>query len=328
MKLGGILALAGMVPLLAGLAACGGQRPADKVVLALYKSPRTATLLIAEDKGYFKDEGLDVAIDTYDTGQQALEALLAGKADIATVADTPVAQAALDGKQLWIIASYSRVERAVSIVGRRDRGIATFSDLKGKAVGTTPGTIADYFLQSYLINAGVDPKSVEAVNLTPSQYVDSVVSGNVDAVAAAAPQRGMLIEKLGANAVVLDNQSVLPTSMVAAATPALVEADPDVIQRFLRAIIRADQFIQDNPEEAESISADSIGADAVYYQSDWPDYSFEVVLDESLVMSLEEQARWTFASADTTKAMPNILDFIYADGLKAARPEAVTIVGE
>ncbi len=322
------LAFAVLVPLFVGATACSSSHPAQKVTLALYKSPRTATLLIAEDKGYFKDEGLDVTVDTYDTGQQALAAMLAGKADLATMADTPVAQAALDGEQFWIIASYCRVERAVSVVGRRDRGIATFSDLKGKTVGTTPGTIADYFLQSYLVNAGIDPRSVEAVNLTPSQYVDSVVNGDVDAVAVAAPQRGMAIEKLGANAVVLDNRSVPPTSMVAAATPALVESEPDVIQRFLRAIVRADQFIQDNPEEAESISADSIGADAVYYESDWPDYSFEVVLDQSLVMSLEEQARWTFASADTTKTMPNFLDFIYADGLKAVQPDAVTIAGE
>jgi NitT/TauT family transport system substrate-binding protein len=61
----------------------------------------------------------------------------------------------------------------------------------------------------------------------------------------------------------------------------------------------------------------------------WALYDFNIVLDQSLILNLEDQARWMMKQevGDTTTA-PNFLDFMYTDGLKKVQPNAVRIAGK
>lgn len=80
--------------LLAALAsACGGEKPPaprERLTVAAAMVPHTSLLHVANANGYFAGAGLDVTVQRHAFGKLALEALLAGKADLATAADTPV----------------------------------------------------------------------------------------------------------------------------------------------------------------------------------------------------------------------------------------------
>ena len=72
--------------------------------------------------------------------------------------------------------------------------------MKGKKIGTTFGTIAQFFLGRFLNLNGVKLEDVNLIDLkTPEEWVDAVVNGDVDAVATAQPYADSAMEGLGAN---------------------------------------------------------------------------------------------------------------------------------
>ena len=59
----------------------------------------------------------------------------------------------------------------------------------------------------------------------------------------------------------------------------------------------------------------------------WPRQQFSLSLDQSLLAAMEDEARWMIKSGLTAeKRVPNFLDYIYEGGLKAIKPEAVSII--
>jgi NitT/TauT family transport system substrate-binding protein len=59
----------------------------------------------------------------------------------------------------------------------------------------------------------------------------------------------------------------------------------------------------------------------------WPEHELSLRLEQSLILAMEDQARWMIANNLTTPAtMPNFLNNIYAWGLEAVAPEAVDII--
>ena len=58
-----------------------------------------------------------------------------------------------------------------------------------------------------------------------------------------------------------------------------------------------------------------------------PEHQFSLSLDQSLITAMEDEARWMIKNYLTTeKKVPDFLNYIYADGLKAVKPEAVNII--
>ncbi|MEW6379286.1 MAG: hypothetical protein AB1611_06730 [bacterium] len=77
-----------------------------------------------------------------------------------------------------------------------------------------------------------------------------------------------------------------------------------------------------------AISLKHIGMESALFAREWKNYTFPAALDQSLILSLEEQARWIIRrDATSTRRPPDFMDFIYTGGLKAIQPEAVRIAG-
>jgi len=65
-------------------------RPKEKVTIGSCRQFLSSPIIIAQEKDYFSEEGLDVAFKYYPSGKKAMEAMFAGEVDIATVAETPL----------------------------------------------------------------------------------------------------------------------------------------------------------------------------------------------------------------------------------------------
>ena len=75
--------------------------------------------------------------------------------------------------------------------------------------------------------------------------------------------------------------------------------------------------------------AEKLEWDDAYVAAIWPHHQFYLTLDQSLITAMEDEARWMIANKLTTeKQVPNFLDYIYTDGLKAIKPGAVRIAGK
>ncbi len=316
-----------------GLCACESQTNkdggCDRVSIAVAAWPGSIPLYVANEKGFFKDEGLEVFFQLYSSGQAALPAMLAGKSDLATAADTPIAVATVGKQPISIVATIAEIKHGIVLVARKDRGIATADDLKGKTVGVTLGSSAEFFLHVFLAISYIDPADVHIVDIKPDEMVEALLSGKIDAVCAWPPYKDRLMEKLGANAFILDEPGAYTVSWNIVGRPVWLEAHPGCATKLLRALIRASEYIVENPREARSIAARYIGPESPLFIGDWDDYSFVVKLDQSLILNLEDQARWIIRnSGDRNLRQPDFLDHIYFQGLKKVQPEAVTILGE
>src|SRR4051812_10612314 len=135
---------------------------------------------IAAVCGEFARQGLDVEVVEFPSGKQALEAMLAGRTDATTVAETPLIACALDRRPVVVWATIAESRRSVALVARGDRGIAGPATLAGKRIGVPRGTTADVYLRAFLELYGVDPASVVLVDLAPQDIGERIAVGDID----------------------------------------------------------------------------------------------------------------------------------------------------
>jgi len=107
--------------------------PLNKLTLAAYAGDTGALVYIAQEQGYFVDNGIDVIIKDYEAGKLAADALLAGEADICTSADFVLVSNSFEHDNLRILGTVALAEM-VELVTRKDSGINQPSDLKGKGL--------------------------------------------------------------------------------------------------------------------------------------------------------------------------------------------------
>ena len=70
-----------------------------------------------------------------------------------------------------------------------------------------------------------------------------------------------------------------------------------------------------------------LGYDDAYIAKVWEDNQFVFSLDQSLITAMEDEARWMIKNKLTgKKQVPDFMNYIYLDGLKAIKPEAVSII--
>lgn len=317
------------VAVLAALAAatsCAGPAPQpEHVEIGATTFPASAPVYIAEEKGFFEDEGLAANVHTYDAGAIALADALAGTIDFATVAETPIARAALDNRSFKVIATVAEVDRANYIIAREDRGIARATDLVGKRLGYVPGTTGDFFQHIYLVASRIDPSGVIHVELTPDTLVHALVQGDVDAVSTWPPFTSELETLLGDNAVKLDEPGLYVMSWNVV-VPGSREGGSPVVEKFIRALVAAHEYMDTHPEEAQQITSRRTGIDIATLQELWPNLTWMTGLDQTLLMTLEDEARWMISESGAAREVPDFLQFIDATALRQIRPWDVDIV--
>ena len=167
-------ALAGAAWVLAWTAAWAGalalfptRAHAAPLTLAVSSGPVSLPIYVAQARGLFKDEGLDLAVRTCASGRECYEWLAEGQVDIATAAELQVATAAASRHDLAIVATISASSYQIKLVARRSAQIIEAPQIRGKRIGTVPGSSAQYFLDNWLVFNDIQPDAVHVVGLAP-----------------------------------------------------------------------------------------------------------------------------------------------------------------
>ena len=112
--------------------------PVEKVTVAVPSLPHSGLFFVAKEKGYFREEGLEVVVAPSMYGKLALDDLVAGRADFALCGETPIMFAVLRGENIFVVAEVMNSFKDEAIVARKDRGDVSPSDLKGRTIGFSP----------------------------------------------------------------------------------------------------------------------------------------------------------------------------------------------
>ena len=290
--------------------------------------PTAASTLIyiAEDQHFFEANRLTVHIKDYNTGIATTEGVLKGDLDIAWVAEFPFVHRTFAKEAISIIAVVGRFDEQV-LFGRKDKGVHALADLKGKKIGLPRNTIAEFYLGRFLELNGMNVRDVTIVNVPPPRSMEAIASGAIDGVVAWEPYSSQLRARMADGATAFPIQSGQPGYGTIACRNDWLSAHPEIVNRFLRSLAQAEEYIVRNPAAAKAIVRKRLNFDDAFTDTIWSENQFSLSLDQSLITAMEDEARWMINNNITVeKQVPDFLKYIYENGLKSIKPEAVSII--
>jgi NitT/TauT family transport system substrate-binding protein len=296
----------------------------DKITLGTLSTELSSLIWVAKNKGYFAEQGLDVNIKLYESGLAAFNDMMAGNVEFATADEFVAVRHILEGSDFRIISSIDEAGD-VKLVSRKDHGITKVTDLKGKRIGLVQGTIAEVYLDLLLLLQEISPQDVRTVNLSPSEQLRSITKGEIDAVIIWEPAATKVENELGSNAMIWDGFGGQEYYWLLLAKDETIKRRPLAVQRLLRALISAENFILTQTSVAQSIVAQHSGSQGTQSLSKY--HTFSARLDRPLIVAMEAQARRIKSKSPGGQSdFPDFLDFIYFDALEAVKPEGVRII--
>jgi ABC-type nitrate/sulfonate/bicarbonate transport system substrate-binding protein len=284
---------------------------------------------VAQEQGYFVQNGLNVTSHKYATGSAALNGLVNNEEDIVVgTSEFPFTASILNGNRISTITSISKSE-FIYLIGRGDRGIHEVSDLKNKTIGVAFGTIAQFYLGRFLNLNGLNLQDVSLVNLKTSvEWVNAVVNGSVDAVATAQPSANLAEAALGNNRVIWSIQSNQPLYAEVITSNEWIINHPELVNRFLKSLSQAEDFTINHPADEKTIVKNELNLTDAYAATVWRQNQFHLSLDQSLLLAMQDEARWLINNnLSNSTSIPNFVNYVYVDGLKSVRPDSVNIIG-
>nr|MDA3834027.1 NrtA/SsuA/CpmA family ABC transporter substrate-binding protein [Spirochaetales bacterium] len=281
----------------------------------------------ATEQGYFAVEGLDITIKEYDSGKLATKAMFDDEVNIATVADMPIVFNSFKRQDFCIFTTFTASYNFVRIVGRKDKGLKSVTDLKGKKIGMNRGTSSHFYLGSFLTDNELSTTDVETVDKNTQDLPDVLQRGEVDAISVWQPYREQTIKALGDNAILFPSREICRVTFSLAGKKNFVKEHQEVQKKLIRAFAKAAIFIRENRRESQDIISKEFNLENEIINTLWDDYIFGTFLDQALLIGLDDIARWAINNQFTDKKeIPNFLDFICSDALDTVKPEMNSII--
>jgi len=298
----------------------------EKLTIATVDYAPFALMYIAQNQGYFKEEGLDVTYKTFPKGIDSLTAALKGDFDLGLANETPAVRKIYEGEKLRIISTLQTSTKNTAIIGRKDKGILTVNDLRGKKIGVALNSSYEFFLYSFLVSHGISFSDVVLVDGDLASMSTLLTDGTVDAVATG-------------NIYLYDAQRVFPPELlstfqsevytensVIAGREDIVKNKKEAIARFLRALVKAEKYYTTNNKEAlDAVVAELPGVSEDSIRGTWNQFTPTLRLDNVLLTLLTREGQWLEDSGIYKNEFPDFKKAIFTDYLKSIKPEAVTL---
>ncbi|MDP5219411.1 ABC transporter substrate-binding protein [Ruegeria sp. 2205SS24-7] len=228
---------------------------ADKMTVLLdwFVNPDHGPIIVAQEKGYFTDQDLEVEIIAPADPSAPPRLVAAGQGDLAVSYQPQLHLQIHEGLPLKRVGTLVATPLNCLLV-LKDGPIKTPADLKGKKIGFSVAGVEEAVLSTVLGNYGVKLDEVELVNVNFS-LSPSLMSGQVDAVIGAYRNfelNQMDIEGRPGTCFYIEEEGVPPyDELIYVANPANMDADK--VARFLDATEKATQFIVNHPQESWEI---------------------------------------------------------------------------
>ena len=222
---------------------------------------------VAQVRNYYAAEGLEAELIEFDSTNQLVEAVLAGRLDAAVGGVNALVPLTIEGKtpgslKIFTLGYYPGDFDALLVA--EDSAIESVQDLEGKTISSLPGSTALHWMNRMLEAEGLTDK-VTIVQTAPSQQLSTLQSGSADAVFVLEPLI-TLAEEESIGRVLVESpistyfqpDMLFETSVF---STEFVQTNPETAKRIVAAVNKATEFINANPETVRSYYSEFVPVD-------------------------------------------------------------------
>jgi NitT/TauT family transport system substrate-binding protein len=234
------------------------QPKQEKKSIVIAYTPWTGygALFIAKEKGLFTNKGVEVELQSIEGVGDRKQALVADKIQAMAASMDVTVSAAGEGVPMKTVWAFDASNGADGLIVKSGKGIEKVADLKGKEVAFHKGSASHFFLSTILAKAGLNDNDIKAVDMKASEAASAFMAGKVDAAVTWEPH---LSKALAAGDIVLSTTKDTPGLIadVLDFREDFAKDNPETVQAVVAALAEATDYMNQHPEEADKILADS-----------------------------------------------------------------------
>ncbi len=217
-------------------------------------------MFVGVDKGLFKKHGLDVKLKIVNTGTDMVSAMTKKEVQIGDMSVTTFLKARHDGSPFTVIgfimndANATNADDPLAIIARKEAGIRSVEDLKGKRIGLAKGQTSDEYFKMVVSRRGMkyEDFTIESI-MAPPALAEALGKGTVDAIVSWEPFNTMALDGAPGSHVVLRGGGHLSYIMVATVHDPMLRDNPKAVQSFVNGLAAASHYTRQNRAEAVEI---------------------------------------------------------------------------
>jgi|ERR1043166_4783278 ABC-type nitrate/sulfonate/bicarbonate transport system substrate-binding protein len=304
-----------------------------KITLGSAKDPNLGSqFVIARDRGFFRDAGLDAEIKYFPSGGDLMAAFVGGSVQMGSSGATPVTTLRARPYPVKIVSQISDISGAQQLIVKQN--VKSLDELYGKRIGLLRGTASEALFNSIVKAYGFDASKVELIGMGPAEMLQGFVRGDLAGVSLWEPHSTRARKAGGGKILASGTQSYIagkegPNRIygdhsILFATDTFVRENAATVRAVLTALARANDFIDKNRAEAIALlgkefeldTADMAGIVAVNH--------YTLTLDDQMSADLNRLADFLFE----LKRIPSQVraaDWIDPAPLRAVRADLVKI---
>ncbi len=308
----------GITALISGFVSAGAQQAPMKMTLFGQPSVNNDAIWMAFEKGFYKDEGLDVTYHLFPSGTTAFQSFQTGQGDIVMTGDLPSVQYFFRVKGDYrTIAVIERDAKGYVVVAGKD--IKKPQDLMGKTVATRVGSTGSWFVSEYLTKNGIDPSKVTVKNLDTQVLPAALCGGEIAAFFIWQPVGSRTLEICPDKAHYLsDATGYIQGYLVAGARPEWLASPQgkEIATRWLRATTKGRDAAEKDFKAVADYAAAKLSLSEKATKEQWDTNTRPIALDKVYYDDFCSLSRWA-QSARATETKIDFKQLTWPDGLKS-----------
>jgi ABC-type nitrate/sulfonate/bicarbonate transport system substrate-binding protein len=301
-----------------GLASVHAEQEPLKLTLFGQPSVNNDSIWMAIEKGFYKNEGLDITCRLFPSGTTAFQAFQTGQGDIVMTGDLPSVQYFFRANGDYrTIAIIERDAKGYVAVASKD--IKSPKDLAGKTIATRVGSTGSWFISEYLTKNGVDPKTVPVKNLDTQVLPTAVCGGDIAAFFIWQPVGSRAMEICPDKVHYLsDATGYIQGYLVAGARPEWLATPQgkDIATRWLRATTKGRDVAQKDFAAVAAYANDKLSLSEKATKDQWDTNTRPLAIDKVYYDDFCSLSQW----GRNEGTVPEKIDFkslTWTDGLKS-----------
>ncbi|MFP5483295.1 MAG: ABC transporter substrate-binding protein [Gammaproteobacteria bacterium] len=296
--------------------------------IAVSKSPLSLPFFVAAEKNMFVKHKVEPVLIECLGGNRCVKELTEGRVDMATSSELPFMFAVFQGKPISLVTTFNTNKDDMKFLIRTAAVKGGVKDLAGKRSGYVEKASSHYYMDLFLLYNGIDPKTTVPLAMGADALANALVRGEVDAISVWEPWGQIALNLGGADVEVLNAPKLYSQTFNLLVSNEYRLTQMRKSTAVLSALDEAIQFIKKNPDEAKGIMARKVGIDSETVKAAWPTYQFELTLQQSLLSTVQGQARWARREGHVGAALPEpeFLNFVDSSLLRKIKPNAVDFV--